>query len=171
LTVRFTLAAWFVFVLMANFNLSAATPAKPADVKMENGVLRGQVVTPEGQPCASINVEVWHQDRLIGATQTDKSGRFAVGGVRGGAHYVVAGNGYTLCRCWTHEMAPPSAREAALVVCGDTTARGKCDNCGGHSGGLGFVHTHPWLTAAAVVGATAGIVAVTDDDDHKPASP
>jgi hypothetical protein len=147
-------------------NLLAASPAAPAarpaaaqvaDVKLTaDGVLRGQIVDPQGRALAGTTIKAYQQGREVAQGTCDEDGSFALAGLRGGAYVLVAGQTSTACRVWTARTAPPSAQAALLIVDNQPLARGAGERLGGMNGGL------------LMLGAMGGIVAagVTSQDDE-----
>ena len=111
---------------------AAASPVR--DVSLQaGGVLRGQVLDKQGQPCAGLPITVIKvgvtTDKPIEA-QTDSQGRFQFEGLSAGVYQVATAEGGTLCRLWTPNAAPPSAVPAALVVQGEGPVRGNLGGIG-----------------------------------------
>ena len=127
----------------------AAVAPPVRDVSLQaGGVLRGQVVDKQGQPCTGVPISV----SKVGATaakpigsQTDGQGRFQFSGLTGGVYQVETAQGSTLCRLWAPNTAPPSAGPAAMVVQGEGPVRGNL-------GGIG-----PWGWALIGLGVAAAI--------------
>lgn len=115
--------------------------AKPAtsivDVSLiDGGVLQGQVVSPQGQVVTNAPIVLQQGNQEVAKATTDKDGRFALKGVKGGV-YVVSTNGAVgVVRAWTPRTAPPSSVNGLLLVPGDTTARAQL---GPRNGGLGAI--------------------------------
>ncbi|HVT26684.1 MAG TPA: carboxypeptidase-like regulatory domain-containing protein [Lacipirellulaceae bacterium] len=149
----------------------AAAPAAGAlnDVALRaGGLLVGQVVDQQGVAKAGMPVSIQFAGKEVAKTTTDKNGVFAAQGLRGGQYQLVTPTGGTVCRLWAPNTAPPSARPAALVVSGNQVVRGQGVDGGGpmHSW-VGWVKTHPYITAGTVAAAVAIPIALADDDfDH-----
>jgi hypothetical protein len=112
---------------------SQAESAAPAvlDAKLSNGgVLRGQVVDGQGQPVANAPVSVLYEGKEVVSTKTAADGSFAVSGLRGGTHTVVSGDNGGICRLWSTDTAPPSARESVMIVRGGQVVRGQLSPTG-----------------------------------------
>ena len=131
-------------------NPDRAAVAPPVrDVSLQaGGVLRGQVVDRQGQPCTGIPTTVIK----VGATaekpvetQTDSQGRFQFEGLSAGVYQVATAEGGSICRLWASNAAPPSTVPAALVVQGEGPVRGNL-------GGIG-----PWGWTLIAVGVAAAI--------------
>ena len=148
------------------------TPAKavePAPVAVDvslaqGGLLQGQVVDAQGAALKGAPVSIWFENQQIAQTVANENGQFSVGGLRGGVHHVVAGEGYGMFRLWTAQAAPPSAQSAATVVSGEKVVRGQNGQM------IGSFLRSPVLwaglayTAGHVVGFNAGL-------DRTPSSP
>jgi hypothetical protein len=164
------LAAMVAAVGMAMPQAALAAPAKtamPGDIALrEGGVFVGQIVNAHGVAIAEAPVTMVSGGKAIALTRTDKQGRFAVQGLRGGQYDVVAMNGTSTYRVWAPKTAPPTARSGALIVAGEEVMSAQ-----GHGGMLGFVQSYPLLTAAAVTAAIAIPVGIAASDDDPPATP
>ncbi len=123
-------------------------PAKPAPITIsdlalgEGGMLRGQVVDPQGLPLASVAVAVAQQERVVATARTDQNGHFAIRGLPGGVYQVSAAEGEAVYRLWAPYTAPPAAQPAALVVSGNQLVRSQ-----GPGSGLRAFFTNPWVLA------------------------
>jgi hypothetical protein len=140
---RFVQPSRLLFAGLACINLAmpqlaraeSQIPATAAPVMIDvhlqaGGTLAGNVVDSEGTPTPDALVAVWYQDRVIAETRTNADGRFAVNGLRGGMHNVVAGESLTVCRFWTPNTAPPSATAEVLIVGDPNVVRGNnCNPC------------------------------------------
>ena len=113
------------------------TDPAPAILDVElapGGVLSGQVVDAGGTPLAQVPVSVWRDTTELGRTVSDKEGRFAISGLNGGLHRVVAADGklgMQLCRagrrtrlrrshsaaCWSWPRARSPERTAPRPCC------------------------------------------------------
>ena len=129
------------------------------------GMLVGQVVDPQGVAKAAAPVSIRYGQHEVVQTTTDANGVFAAQGLRGGQYQLVTENGVSVCRLWAVDTAPPAARPAALLVCGDQAVRGQWS--GGPMGDwVGWVKAHPYITAGVVAAAIAIPIALADDDDR-----
>ncbi len=164
------LAAMVAALGMAMPQAAMAAPAKtvvPGDIALrDGGVFVGQIVNAQGAAIADAQVTMVTAGKAIALTKTDKQGRFAVQGLRGGHYDVVAMNGKNTYRVWAPKTAPPTARSGALIVTEEEVM-----NAQGHGGMLGFVQSYPLLTAAAVTAAIAIPVGIAASDDDPPATP
>lgn len=163
---RLAVAAAFIFLLplqqllAANPSLVAAAGQCPGirDVALQaGGVMHGQVVDAQGNPCDQVPVRVVRTSDMTPCTivQTDSQGRFAVDGLSGGVYRVETPAGASMYRLWAPNTAPPSATASALVLQGDPTMRGNL-------GGLGWFG---WTLIGLGVAAAIAIPLALDDDD------
>ena len=63
--------------------------------------------------------------QLISSTKTDEQGMFAISGLRGGLHQIVAGGEVRTIRLWAEGTAPPIAKQGLLMVRQQTVMRGQ----------------------------------------------
>ncbi len=142
------------------------TNASILDIGLQSeGAFAGRVVDHTGTPAKNAEVIVRQGTREISRTHTDDQGRFAVDGLRGGVYEVASGKTVGTYRVWQNDVAPPSAKEQALLILGENGTRGQFGAAGG-----GMV-----IIAAAVI-ASLIISAITLDrvntiDDKLPTSP
>jgi hypothetical protein len=138
------------------------TDASVLDIGLKSdGVFAGRVVDHTGTPSAKTEVTIRQGQQVVAKTTTDAEGRFAVKGLKGGVYEVASGKTAGTYRIWTETMAPPAAKEQALLVLGENGTRGQIGAMGG-----GVV-----LLAAAVI-ATLVVSIVTldevnDNDDEE----
>ncbi len=156
----------------------AAMAAAPAvdttnDVALRTGgLLVGQVIDQQGVAKTGTRVSIQFAGKEVATTTTDANGVFAAKGLRGGQYQLVTPTGASVCRLWAPDTAPPSARPAALVVSGNQVVRAQGADCNCEGGGpmhswVGWVKTHPYITAGTVAAAIAIPIALADDDfDH-----
>ena len=147
-------------LLAANPQLAAGAGLSPAirDVALQTGgVMHGQVVDAQGNPCDQVTVRVVRTADAtpLAIVQTDSQGRFAVNGLSGGVYRVETPAGASMYRLWAPNTAPPSATTSALVMQGDPTIRGNL-------GGLGWFG---WTLIGLGVAAAIAIPLALDDDD------
>ncbi|NQU24248.1 MAG: carboxypeptidase regulatory-like domain-containing protein [Candidatus Nealsonbacteria bacterium] len=149
--------------------LGANPATKPApvvtDVKLNSGVLLGQVLDAQGKPLAGVPVSLSSGGReLIGgkaAPRTDANGLFSFRGLsNSGVYQVAAAEGQGTFRVWPERIAPPSAQPGALVVAGGQTQRGQF-------GLLGFRNllSNPWVVATLIAAAIAVPVAIHNSNN------
>ena len=118
----------------------------------EGGVLVGQIVTAEGTAAAKVPVSLQQNGTELVRTVTDANGLYAVKGLRGGVYQVVSGKTIDTYRLWTPGTAPPSARDAAMLVEGNAVVRGK----------LGDLLGNPWVLTTIIAAAIAIPIAVSN---------
>jgi hypothetical protein len=147
---------------------AAAAGAAPnaVDVALaDGGTLRGQVVDAGGSPVAETPVAIWQLNREVAGTVTDRSGCFAVSGLRGGTYQLTAAGGLAVYRLWGPNTAPPSARPAALIVVGDEQLVRQQGPV------LQWLRCHPWFVVGLAATAVAVPIAIHNSNKAGPASP
>jgi hypothetical protein len=90
-----------------------------------DGTLYGQVAAAEGRPISDTVVQLRYQGAKVAATKSNAEGRFAISGVRGGAHEVVIGALRTPVRLWSNGTAPKGAKPGLVIVSKQTVVRGQ----------------------------------------------
>lgn len=128
------------------------------------GVLVGQVVDQQGATKANKVVSIQYANQEVVRTTTDANGVFAAQGLRGGQYQILTDDGISVCRLWAADTAPPAARPAALVVADGTVVRGNWGYGPMHQW-VGWMKSHPYITAGAIAAAIAIPLALADDDD------
>jgi len=144
------------------------------DVELtKSGTLYGQVFTSQGQAVPNALVQLKHQGKPVAAAKTNPQGRFAISGVRGGAHEVVVGAVHSPVRLWSTGSAPRNATTGIVVAAEETVIRGQdvycdacppggqCDSCG--PAGFGMLD----VITLATVGAAVGALVVAIDNNNK----
>ena len=106
-------------LLAANPHLAAGAGQSPAirDVALQTGgVMHGQVVDAQGNPCDQVAVRVVRTSdpTPLAVVQTDSQGRFAVSGLSGGVYRVETPAGAAMYRLWAPNTAPPSATDVRV---------------------------------------------------------
>ena len=134
------------------------------DVQLrDDGLLLGQVVTPENTPVARVDVLLRSGTQEMGASKTDNNGYFTFRGLRTGVYQVAMAEGQATYRVWAKGTAPPGTPLGALIVSGDGMVRGQ----NGMQGVRNFL-TNPWVIAGLI--ATAVAVPVAIHNAKKPGS-
>lgn len=137
------------------------TDASVLDIGLkQDGVFAGRVVDHTGTPAAKSEVTIRQGQQVVAKTTTDSEGRFAVKGIKGGVYEVASGTTVGTYRVWNETVAPPAAKEQALLVLGQNGTRGKYGAMGG-----GTILLAGAVIAALVVGIIAIDEANDDDDD------
>ena len=122
------------------------------------GILRGQVVDPQGRPQPGLAVVLRQPGGEVGRATSDEEGRFRFTRLRGGLYHVSSGVGQSICRLWAAETAPPAATDQLLVVSGNMVQRGQRP--------FGELLRAPPVILALVIAAAIAIpVAVFNQDD------
>jgi hypothetical protein len=133
------------------------------------GLLVGQIVDPTMAPLVGKTVEIRADGQTAATTTTDANGVFAVSGLRGGVHQVIAGDSMELCRLWTPGTAPPQARSNLRLIPGqDTVVRGQWGAPSPYDTMMGWA-TNPWVIGGVVATAIAVPIVlhnIDDDDDN-----
>jgi len=125
-----------------------------------DGVFAGRVVDHTGAPAAKAEVIVRQGHQVVAQTKTDAEGHFAVKGLRGGVYEVSSGKTVGTYRVWNETVAPPAAKEQALLVLGQNGARGQF---GAMGGGVLLV------AGIAIAALVVGIIALDEaNDDSTP---
>ena len=91
----------------------------------KDGILYGQVYTPDGQVVANALVQLRYQGTAVAAAKSNAEGRFAIGKVRGGAHEVVVGSLSSPVRLWAQGVAPRNAARSIVVAADEMIVRGQ----------------------------------------------
>lgn len=141
------------------------------DVALQpGGLLHGQVLDEQGVAQPHARVTVVHSGEPVAATKTDEQGRFVMSGLSGGVHEIHTGSSGGVYRLWAPQTAPPSAKDAMLIVTGDNIVRSigggpapisPAPGGGGWLSGLGWL-ANPWVLAAIVAAAIAIPLAIDD---------
>jgi len=134
-----------------------ATPTKTiSDVQLHDGVLIGQVVTPDNQPVVGTTVSLVSGERQIDQRTTNEKGVFAFAGLQqNGVYQVVAKEGQGVYRAWNKNIAPPAAQPGALIVANTDTVRGQAAMMGFRN-----LMANPIVVAGIVATAVAVPVAI-----------
>ena len=157
--------------------LIAATPppvkkSVMSDVALgSSGTLVGRVVDGRGRGLVGRTVRVHRGSSLIARVKTDRTGRFAVKNLPGGAYAVSCGSTAQLIRAWATGSAPPRTSAQVVLVDQPLVIRGQDGAADEDSGGfLGL--SELGLVALGVTAVTVAIlIAESDDDAAPPASP
>jgi len=131
---------------------------------LPGGVLRGQVIDVEGIARQGMLVTLHRSGRRIATAVTDRTGSFAIAGVRGGRYEITAGQVFGGYRIWAPSTAPPAARQGVLLVVGEGGLRGQ-------TGPIAFWLGNPWLVAGIVAAAVSIPVAIHNHRVDRTASP
>jgi hypothetical protein len=138
------------------------------DVELtQDGTLYGQVYTPEGQPISSASVQLRYNGKQVATTNSDTKGRFAITGVRGGAHEVTVGNVAAPVRLWKSGTAPQHAVRGLTLAANETVVRGQSydpyyEPVQGGPTGFGMLDI---ITLTTVGSAVGGLVIAIDNNN------
>lgn len=142
-----------------------------SDVVLHNGgVLQGTVLNTEGQPVSGVTVNILHNENSVATTVSSEEGKFAVKGLRNGAHTIEVGTKHQPVRLWGTNTAPPAAIENVAVVVDEDAVRGQM--FGGSGGMLGGGMFGSNIGGLMIIGAATAItLGTTLDNNATPASP
>jgi len=130
----------------------------------EEGTFRGQVVSTDGVPKADADVVLLRKGQAVATVRTDKQGRFAVRGLRGGVYQVSTGGAPQAFRLWTPGTAPPAAVASNVMLVDDgQVVRGQYHQGWGIHSLLSHLY-NPYVIAGGVAAAIAIPLALDDDD-------
>ena len=127
----------------------AALSAGPGDRGVHDialtpsGSLAGMLVNPNGQPLDGAVVSVRRGETEVARAVSNKQGAFEVAGMKSGVYDIAVGQQVASVRAWSSNIAPPGAREQAVIVVGDASR-------GQFASGLDFITL---VTVASAVGA------------------
>ena len=117
-------------VYAAQQQTSSQKQAAISDIRLAGGgLLEGRMVDSQAQPVERASVAILHDGLEVARAQTDASGSFQVGGLRGGVHQIKGPSGTATCRLWQQGMAPPSARDSAVIITRGPLVRGQQIGC------------------------------------------
>lgn len=91
----------------------------------EGGTMSGRVVDHTGAVMPGAKVTLKHNNKVVATAQTDKEGVYSFKNLKSGTYYPSSGNTEGVFRVWNKTIAPPSAKEHALLVMGENGARGQ----------------------------------------------
>lgn len=135
-------------------NTGPAQTLNIGDVALgDQGLLLGRAVDQQGHALDGAAVQVYFGNSKVAKVVADQNGHFAVQGLRGGVHRIVAGQSQQVVRLWVANTAPPAAQQTALVVETDNVVRGQL-------GGVD-IFTLGFLAASV----TAAIYAINNNGD------
>jgi hypothetical protein len=134
-----------------------AAPARGvSDVRLAEGMLRGQVVDQANAPLAQELVTISAGGQVLSQVAADANGRFEAPLPRGGVVVVSSAGDERVVRTWTQHSAPPAAHEGVLLVGQDAAVRGQAG---------GWVARN-LLPIGLVGGAAAAIIIISTDNDE-----
>ncbi len=131
--------------------------------------LDGQLVDSEGQPRASVEIELWNQGQLVQRTITSPEGGFQFQPPRGGTYQVITDGTGCVVRVWQPQAAPPSAKSSLLLVQGPLV-RGQYRPTqtgiapGLYDGKVMKALSNPWVFGGLVAAAIAVPIAISAND-------
>lgn len=132
------------------------------------GVLIGQTLDESMRPIAGAKITIQSGGHPVAHTTSDANGVFAVAGLRGGVHQVIANDAVHHCRLWAPGTAPPGATNVLRFIPGkDNVVRGQWGPPIHLGHRAGTWATNPWIIGGIVATAIAVPIALhnLDDDD------
>jgi len=97
-----------------------------SDVRLDAaGYLHGMVVDSRGLPVANATLVVSQGRRDLSKVRTDGQGRFSAGPLGRSTYLMKSGGQSMIVRAWPPQMAPPSAKQRALLITGGEVIRGQ----------------------------------------------
>jgi hypothetical protein len=135
--IQWAAAALAVMMMVGPYPLYAAvqqttsrSQAVISDIRLASGgLLEGRLVNSQALPVEQASVAILHDGLEVARARTDANGAFQVAGLRGGVHQIAGPSGTATCRLWQQGMAPPSARESAVVITRGPLVRGQQIAC------------------------------------------
>jgi len=135
--IQWTATALAVVMMVGPYPLYAAAQqttsrsrAVISDIRLaDGGLLEGRLVDSQARPIEQTSVSILHDGLKVAQTKTDVDGTFQVAGLRGGVHQIAGPSGTATCRLWQQGMAPPAARETAVVISRGPLVRGQQTAC------------------------------------------
>jgi hypothetical protein len=160
-----TLAALGIVFPQAGLLAANATSRQAvADVALDgSGILRGQLVNPQGVAISSQELVVLQKGQPVAKAKTNHRGEFQFENLKGGVYVITDGSNAVAARIWTNRMAPPSAKQGVLLVSKELTTRAQL---GHHHDLLGGMNMGTLLIAGV-----AGTIIYTATHDGYRASP
>jgi len=140
------------------------TPTASDIELLPGGVLRGQVLDVEGTARQRMLVTIHHSGRQVATAVTDRTGSFALTGLRGGRYEITAGQAFGSYRIWAPRTAPPCARPGVLLVVGEGRLRGQ-------TGPVAFWLGNPCIVAGIVAAVVSIPVAIHNHRVDRTTSP
>ena len=169
--------SFFCFVLAGLMLVGRPVCAEgPTDIRAkdvalsESGMLTGTVLNTAAKPVSDVAIQIIHEDKVVASTKSDAEGKFAVRGLRNGAHVMQVAGVQQPVRFWGQDAAPPAALSQMAIVVPDDVVRGQ-------AGYLPIVSPGFYNSSAAaflVIGAGVAITLGTTlgaSDYEQPASP
>ena len=163
------LACWGILAgpLMADDPLRGLSPrntGRPVihDVALDaNTSLHGEVRDVDGKLQPNTDVSLWLRAVIVQRARTDRFGRFAFRGLRGGTYQIRTAATSVTCRAWRAATAPPRAQTTILLLVNTGAVRGQ------QPLQEAFVF-NPFLMGALIAAAIAIPIALHNSDDDLP---
>lgn len=155
-------------------NVPAQSASAGVDVVLTSaGQLHGTVVGNDGKPLPNSIVKVLYQRSRVAEVRTNNHGKYTVGGLRTGVHTVQTDSNKQLCRFWSTDNAPPTARTSLVLSKDETVLRGQSSAglFAGASPGMAFGAAAFAGTAASVYASSTGKTALAEAGNSQPSAP
>lgn len=136
----------------------------------DSGVLNGTVLNTAAQPVSDVAIQILHEEKVVASTKSDAEGKFAVRGLRNGAHVIQVAGVQQPVRFWGQDAAPPAALTQMAIVVPDDVVRGQAGYLPIVSPGFYDSSAAAFLVIGAGVAITLGTT-LGADDYEQPASP
>jgi hypothetical protein len=160
----------FVCLVLAGL-LLVGTPVHadgPAEIRAkdvvlaDSGMLSGTVLNNTAQRVSDVAIQILHENKVVASTTSRADGRFAVRGLRNGAHVIQVAGVQQPIRLWGHDAAPPTALSQLAVVVPDDVVRGQAGLVPFVAPGFYNSTSAAFLVIGAGVGATLGTTLTAD---------
>lgn len=136
----------------------------------DSGSLNGTVLNSAAQPVSDVAIQVLHEGKVVASTKSDAEGKFAIRGLRNGAHVIQVGGIQQPVRFWGQDAAPPAALSQMAIVVPDDVVRGQAGYLPIVSPGFYDSSAAAFLVIGAGVAITLGTTLAADDYEQ-PVSP
>ncbi len=165
LTKAASLAVCFGVLLSGPVMAGAESMIRDVEIS-KDGTLYGVVHNAQGQAVAAAPVQLKYHGKAVAATSSNADGRFAITGVRGGAHELMVGSSSSPVRLWANGTAPKTATQGIAVAANEAVVRGQSyETYPGATGPSGFGMLD--VITVATVGAAAGALVFAIDNNNK----
>ncbi|MCA9080214.1 MAG: carboxypeptidase regulatory-like domain-containing protein [Planctomycetaceae bacterium] len=115
------MTTWAVLLPAPEVFAEAASTTTPvvADITLQDGLLHGRLVTPEGTAIAGVTVRLLREQQILAQATTDATGAYSFAGLRAGVYRLETATGGATVRVWSAAVAPPSSVESFTLVEGE----------------------------------------------------
>jgi len=151
-----------------NVRPAESTKQTMSDIALNaNGQFQGQLVNAEGKTVAGAEVIVFKGLQPIAKAVSNKQGTFSISGLKNGIYRIESPGHSRMCRVWSNQVAPPTAKQALVMVQGDMAARGQY----GYMDPIGVGAIVLGIAGVTISAITLGKVNDLEDDINKLQSP